>query len=446
MATTKIWPVKTDLGRVVRYAENPDKTSGGDVMTSVLGYATEVEKTEQMLFVTGVNCNPETAKEEMMLTKQSWNRLEPGRAVAFHGIQSFAPGEVTPEQAHRVGTEFARQMWGERFQVVVATHLDKAHLHNHFVLNSISFVDGKRYYDNKESYYGKIRKLSDALCREYGLSVVEKTQGKGKHYAEWKAEKQGKPTIRSQIRDEIDAIIKMAFTFQTFVEELRRRGYSVKHGDNVAHMAVKPKGGQRYIRLHSLGENYTEEAIRRRIREQQYGMERPAGKKRGYRPPRPHKKLKGFIALYYRYLYMLGKIQKRKPPKKAVFLLRKEVTKLEQYRKQFLYLYTHKLEDKDAVAAKLHYLEKEIAQLTEKRKPLYLRRRDAKNEAKRAALSEQIKAIGAHLRELRKEKRLCEAILDTASHVEKALNEAERLEAEVQNKDKQKQPGKFRLR
>ncbi|MDL2324530.1 relaxase/mobilization nuclease domain-containing protein [Ruminococcaceae bacterium OttesenSCG-928-A16] len=449
MATTSIWPVKSNLGRVVRYAQNPEKTAGGDPMEAVLGYATGITKTEQMMYVTGVNCDLATAREEMVLTKEAWNRMEPGRALAFHGYQSFAPGETTPRQAHEIGVEFARRMWGGRFQVVVATHLDRGHLHNHFVLNSISFVDGGRYHDNKASYYGQIRKISDTLCKEYGLSVVEHPKGRGKHYTEWKAEKEGVPTIRGQLREELDAIIAKSFTFGTFVEELQRRGYAVKFGPNVTHMAVKPKGAQRFVRLKSLGANYTEEVIRQRIAGQRSGTVKPFRRKypnRGYKPSRPHKKLKGFIALYYRYLYMLGKVKKGKPPKKAVFFLRKEVTKLERYDRQFRYLYENKLEDASTVESRQQALEQEIRVLTERRQPLYAQRKEAENENTRAALSEEIAAFTAKLRKLRKEKRLCAAILATAGHVAEVVEQAERLESEPEKDTKQKQPERFRLR
>lgn len=449
MATTKIWPVKNNLGRVVRYAQNPQKTAASDPMEGVLAYATQTNKTEQMLYVSGVNCGPATAREEMMLTKQAWNRMEPGRALAFHGIQSFKPGETTPAQAHAIGVEFAKRMWGERFQVVVATHLDRAHLHTHFVVNSISFVDGKRYYDNKASYYGQIRKISDELCQKYGLSIVEQTLGKGKHYAEWKAEQDGKPTIRGQLRAEIDTVIERSFTFSTFLEELRQRGYAIKFGPNVAHMAVRPKGAQRFVRLKSLGTEYTEEAIRRRISYQRNsGGKLLPGKSpnRIYKPPRPHKKLKGFIALYYRYLYILGKVKKGKPPQKTVFLLRKEVIKLERYDRQFRYLYANKLEDIAAIEVRQSVLEQQIDVLTEQRKSMYAQRKETKHESERATFSEMTAGLTTKLRELRKEKRLCGTILSAAGHIAEVLEQVKQLEAEQQKDAKQKQPEKFQLR
>lgn len=154
MAATAIWKVKGNLGQVVNYAANPDKTtfSPADLqgLRDVMNYATQDYKTEEQRYVSGVNCIPEIARGEMMAVKRQFGK-EDG-IIAFHGYQSFAPGEVTPEQAHEIGVKLARKLWGDRFQVIVATHLDKKHIHNHFVLNSVSFVDGKKYNDCKATY------------------------------------------------------------------------------------------------------------------------------------------------------------------------------------------------------------------------------------------------------------------------------------------------------
>ena len=201
MAITKIIAIRDRLDKRVNYVVNSEKTS---LDASVL-YATNPEKTEQSFFTAVLNCESvKTACAEMADTKKRWNKT--GSVLGYHFIQSFAPGEVTPEQAHEIGMEFARRMFGERYEVVIGTHLDKAHLHNHIVINSVSFVDGQKYHSSPESYYNDVRGTSDELCRENDLSVIT-PQGKGKHYGEWKAEQDGKPTVRSIIREDIDRII-----------------------------------------------------------------------------------------------------------------------------------------------------------------------------------------------------------------------------------------------
>ena len=259
MATTSIWSIKGWLGKVVIYVENPDKTMHPEIaklpelpcqqerelqgLSDVISYAVREEKTRQrqkeenqedgeaetiydeaeramQQYVSGVNCTPTTARSEMMAVKQRFGK--DGGIMAFHGYQSFAPGECTPTMAHEIGVKLARELWGSRFQVLVATHLDKAHhLHNHFVVNSVSFIDGKRYHRTKQDYRD-MRNASDRLCLEYQLSVIENPkQGQAKHYAEWKAQQEGKPTYRGMVKADVDEAIRKARTEKQFFHYLK---------------------------------------------------------------------------------------------------------------------------------------------------------------------------------------------------------------------------------
>lgn len=216
MAVTKIIAIRDRLDKRVNYVVNSEKTS----LDAGVAYITNPEKTEQTFFTKTINCHTiGTAYAEMMDTKRYWNKM--GGVLGFHIIQSFAPGEVTPAQAHEIGMEFARRMFGSQYEAVVGTHLDKAHLHNHIVINSVSFVDGQKYHSSPESYYNGVRGTSDELCRESNLSVIT-PHGKGKHYGEWKAEQDGKPTVRSIIREDIDRIIGEAYTYCTPVRAVPR--------------------------------------------------------------------------------------------------------------------------------------------------------------------------------------------------------------------------------
>jgi len=260
--------VKDRLDRVINYTTNPGKTENLDFaspdfqgLQDVLGYTGRDDKTEQQFYVTGINCDPATACEQMSRTKLQFQKTD--GILAFHGYQSFAPGEATPEIAHAIGVKLVPEPWGERFEVVVSTHLDKNHMHNHFVLNYVSFMDGKRYYDNKTTY-ALMRQASDRLCREYSLSVIENPgQGKSKHYAEWKSEQEGKPTWRGLIREDVDKAVAASMTFTQFIANLRKQGYEIKTG--VKYMAVRPPGKERFVRLKTLGADYTEEALKQRI-------------------------------------------------------------------------------------------------------------------------------------------------------------------------------------
>ena len=295
MAVTSIWRVNGWLGKVVDYVKNPEKTTNpefyenGDMterecqgLEDVISYAVSSHKTQQVneeldtleRFVSGINCNPSTAREEMIAVKKRFGK-EDG-TIAYHGYQSFAPGEATPEMAHKIGVELAQRLWGDRYQVVVATHLDKAnHLHNHFVLNTVSFVDGIRYHRTAKDYH-EMQTVSDTLCREYGLSVIENPQpGKGKHYGEWRAEQEQRPTWRGIVRSDVDEVICQSMTERQFFDNLHRKGYEVKVGKDIS---VRPPGKERFVRLaRNFGEDYTMESIRRRILEQSRAVRPPAG-------------------------------------------------------------------------------------------------------------------------------------------------------------------------
>ena len=311
-------------------------------LDDVISYAVNSRKTEQHKedsnvlerFVSGVNCHPATARAEMMAVKKRFGK-ENG-TIAYHGYQSFAPGEATPEMAHKIGVELAQRLWGERYQVVVATHLDKAnHLHSHFVLNTVSFVDGIKYHRTAKDYQ-EMQAVSDALCREYGLSVIENPQpGKGKHYGEWRAEQEQRPTWRGIVRADVDEVIRQSMTERQFFENIHRKGYEVKVGKDIS---VRPPGKERFVRLaRNFGEDYTLESIRRRILEQTRAsrpLPEPVPKNKHYRVSgnwQSRKRVTGFRALYFHYCYLLGVFprQKKQNHKRLHFLLKEDLIKLD---------------------------------------------------------------------------------------------------------------------
>ena len=429
MATTRIWSISGRLDYVINYVQNPEKTDGAKYTSSelqalqdVIDYTENPSKTEERLYVTGINVSPDIARDQMVMTKLQYGKMD--KILAYHGYQSFLPGEVTPDLAHEIGVELAKRLWGDRFQVLVTTHLDKEHLHNHFCLNSVSFTDGYKFRGGIKAYK-QMREASDRLCREYGLSVIENPQ-KGKSYAEWKAEQEGKPTIRSTIKDELDEIIKSSYTYKQFWRILKQRGYEVKR--DVKYVALKPAGSKRYIRLKSLGENYSEEAIQRRIAMGRNGIREFSETKdynawaKKYEPA----KLKGFKALYFHYLYLFGKIRKKETPQRVSFYMREELTKLDRYQKQFRFLYDNNIETAEQLQAFKTTAESNIEELTVKRSGLY-----NKPEAK-----PDIVEINSKLRELRKEIRLCNNIFEDSERIKERYEAAMQLELEVKEQRK----------
>ena len=228
MAITKILPVRGQLKGCLDYAANPQKTEYLNTadMQRLMNYTQNGDKTEHQLYVSGFNCDPQNAYYLMQATKRRWGKPLDSGNVGYHIIQSFKPSEATPDQVHEIGCEFARRFLADRFECTVSTHLDKGHLHNHIVVNSVSFMDGRMFRNDFTTYYKGIRAVSDELCRENRLSVVE-TDGHGKSYGEWKHEKEGSPTLRGMVKADVEVAMTAADSFAGFVAELQKMGYAV---------------------------------------------------------------------------------------------------------------------------------------------------------------------------------------------------------------------------
>ncbi len=257
MATTGFWPVRGKLKKVLDYADNPDKTTAKEYLDEdlyqALRYTENDNKTDEKKYVSGVNCSAAFAYEEMMAVKQKYG--ERGKVVAYHGYQSFKTDELTQEQCHAIGIETAKRMWGKDYQVLVTTHLNTDNLHNHFVVNSISFRDGKKFRNQISQRYD-LREISDAICKEHGLSVLQnaKFYGGPSKGAHWR-EQRGQPTHRQQLKQDVEYCLKYSMNWEQFYQQMQAKGYTI----DPIRMSVKADGWQRAIRLDRLG--YTDEAI-----------------------------------------------------------------------------------------------------------------------------------------------------------------------------------------
>lgn len=446
MAVTAIWDVKGQIASVIRYTANPAKTWNANFgeaakfhqLENVLQYTADAMKTEQQFFVSGVNCsaNPEQATKQMNDTKVIWKKTD--GIICFHGYQAFAPGEVTPEIAHEVGVKFAERMWGDRFEVLVSTHLNTGKIHNHFVVNSVSFIDGKRYYDQKQTY-ARIRQLSDELCEEYGLSVIYEPRGTKEHIAVLKMKEDGRVSQREFIKEAIDRAIDKTTNMRDFKQVIGDDGYVLEYRGSF--LRIRPDEGKKFFRFDRLGEGYTEDDIRRRLRENYLGRPRPKTtfqfKKRD--------KAKGLYALYLHYQYLLGNLPKSRPNNKEAYAaMREDSRRMKMYSEEAVLLATNHI----VTADDLHDF---TAGLSQSFKLTAIRRAKVRNKLRwmhdseaMQPLKDEITELSDRLAELRRQMKLCVDIAERSGAVEAVVNTIEREQEVPRKEEKQNTKSKER--
>lgn len=489
MATTSIWPISGDLSNVIKYVSNEDKTvqvspvdySQGELQSlkDVMDYAVNPDKTESQNFVTGINCEPSIARQQMLITKKCFDKLT-GR-TAYHGYQSFALGEATPEIAHEIGVKLAQRLWGDDYQVIVATHLDKAHIHNHFVINSVSYVDGKKFHSSCQSYFGDMRTQSDNLCKENGLSVIDNPSSisSTKDYKEWLDDNDDKTTWRGLVREDVDEVLTNATVWSQFLTGLKEKGYEVK--TNVKHIAVRPPGKERYVRLRSLGEEYSEEALRERILAYYQKRNGPpvhnsecqtqvsANHNNSIRASSEHQnksyanpisfricksskfslsrkkssKRTRFHSLYLRYMLQMGLMKKRSlSTQRTHFLLREDIRKIDAMQEEFWFIRNKNLRNLPDLSLYRESLQENILNLQSERKILNTQKKRAPDEVSLENLAEQYAEIIQQLKTCRKEVRLCdtiekrsENITDKLQQIKSTQHDPLKQEMEVKHND-----------
>ena len=440
MAITKIWSVKSRLDTSLKYIANPDKTTlqpDIEAVEGVIKYIKNNDKTEQCKYVKAYNCTVDKAFSEMMETQEFFGKAGRKNSVlAYHLVQSFKDFETTPEIAHKCGLELAERLFADKYEVVVATHLDHKHLHNHIIINAVSYLDGYKYRNNFKDYFIDIRGISDQICIENCLSVIEHPKRRGMHYGEWLALKEGRPTIRGSIRRDIDEIIKCSYTMEQFWQNLKKRGFVVhRKGPNIKYTSIIAPNAKRPMRLDNLGKGYSESAILERIIATRNGiitaapseMPKKQYKFRGNLKNVKGKKLKGFMALYFHYLYLFKKIQRKQTPQRVSFFMREELIRFDRYQKQFKFLFSHDIETGEQLQKYQQNKEAEIDILITQRKKLY----DERNDENCDEVMEKAKAINTELNELRKEIRMCKAIFKDSYKIAEKQRQAMALQEQA---------------
>lgn len=418
MATTSLWKISGSLKKVLDYAENPDKTS----LKNVIEYASDGAKTDDELFVTGINCEVERAYEMMSETKRQFGKKD--KVVAYHGYQSFKDGEVTPEECHAIGVETAKRLWGDRYEVIVTTHLNtKTHLHNHFVFNSVSFVDGEKFRYQTADILA-LREVSDEVCREFGKSVLEKAPFYGSSSVYW-VHRNGGLTQTDIVKDDIDIAIAHSYSPQSFMQNMIDMGYRFNRGIFNEYPSIFVPGRNKPIRLKSFGEEYTRQRLLERINANRYT--RPLKIKFYFPIYRIYGKRKPTWAdsLYTLFdtLLTILELMLAKPEEKQVPIspeLRFEIQKLDKYIKQQEFLTVYKLETVEELSFFADTLQNRMDKLLEKRKQL-------DNKIRRAATPEIEAEYKAERRKLSGQLTVIREDIATAKDIEKESSRLVRI-------------------
>ena len=318
MAITKILARNGGLKQAIEYVLNGDKT-------------------QEQVLTAHLNCDPGYEYQQMMDTKRELGKLD-GRQC-YHIIQSFVPGEITPELALQIAMEFAAE-YLVGYQVVIGTHTDRHHIHSHILFNSVNDATGEKYHCSKIEYYQQIRAVSDRLCREHGLSIIIQGDGqKSMSYIEWLRQSKCPPTYRSMLEVDLKGSIEDANSIGDFFRLMERKGYEIKHGNR---LGFRLRGQAHFMYPERKNPRYSEDGIRATIDGNMdaifMGKQLAVVHRQPYKPYKKHPKYTGFLALYYHYLYILNKMEKQQYPPRVIGKMRQEVMRFEQLRAQFHFL------------------------------------------------------------------------------------------------------------
>ena len=433
MAVTKIWNIRGKAGSPLEYIANPEKTqrefteSERQALADVIAYAANEDKTEKLFYTTGINCSVEFARDQFDTTKLRFGKT--GGNVAYHAYQSFAPGEVTPDEAHAIGVQLAKELWGDRFQMVVATHTNSHCVHSHIVINSVSFRDGKKFHDCRDTYK-QLREMSDRICLEHGLSIVDTPRGRGVSQYVYKMEKAGMPTRYNVARQAIDEAVSLSLNIDEFKSELRRRGYNYRFDPQRKYWTVTPPGWKKSIRIHQLGSDYTRESIERRIYENDPSV-RTERIRQSYRITN-HYNLRrridrimgrtGLEKLYLRYCYELGYLPKyRQNPTRLHIVLKEDLLKCDQYSEQAKLLSKYRVNTDEDLSLLMERIDARMKELSSERDELRLTAKRVLPTAETDKAREDAKELTHAIRELRHEAKVCREVQERTGHVRENL-------------------------
>lgn len=418
MATTSIWSIKNNLKQSINYIINPEKTINKDYGKNSYSYL-EIENTEnnykneKVCYVSSINCSERNSYEDMLFTKEEYGKTN--GILAFHGYQSFKEGEVTSDIAHEIGVKFAEEMFKD-FEVVVATHQNTNHIHNHFIVNSVSFKNGKKYNNNRTNL-AKLRHISDSLCAEYGLSTLDEDMC----YKNTYKNKVLSDDYYRILKEDLDNVISYSVTLKQVFDRMRTLGYKIYSHNGIITIY---KDNEDKVRIEkAFGKEYSKDSISKRLYLSRQIVFKPIPQKSIFEEYlKTNKSHKGIYGLYLYYCYLLGVFPKKHPKQYLPYSIRKEVYKLEQTSRQVRFMQEKNIitkEDLDNFAKNKY---EELSELKGKRENLWRRYHRAKTEDKKNEILAEINDIQPKIKELYNYNKYCKAISKRAEGIQNNIN------------------------
>ena len=447
MAITKIKAIKKRLDHVIDYITNPAKTSKDlyQDLHDTIDYSKTKNMQEEQLYISTINCNKDSAYEDMIFIKKRFSKLD--GILGFHAIQSFKEGEVTPEIAHEIGVKLAKEMWGDRFQVIVSTHLNTKCLHNHIFINSVSCIDGKKYYDNHKNY-ALLRDTSDRICEEYNLKILkEKECPKSKLKYENFVKSELKSNYMKELKEDIDFAIGQSYSYDDFLITMKKMDYVVEN--RAGKLSVRRLDRTRNTRIERVfGEEYSLQNIKEKIydwnrtrvpfpearaidRKYKYSLKNKT-KLRDIKKP----KITGIRALYFHYCYLLKVYPKKKH--KMSKELREEVKKMNMISKEAVFLSKNNIKTDKELASIKESINIEIKELKSRRYKLYKMKSKVKSNDEIEKIESELDEIRAKIKVLNEQIRFIEDIESRIPKMKEELQKTEENQRERNLKGKEK--------
>lgn len=419
MATTSIWSIKNNLKQSINYIINPEKTINKDYGKNNYNHLESYSnkdydfKNEKAEYVSCINCSEYDPYGDMKFTKEQYRKTD--NILAFHGYQSFKEGEVTADIAHEIGVKFAEEMFKD-YEVVVATHQNTNHVHNHFIINSVSYKTGKKY-NNDRANLAKLRHISDSICAEYGLSVLDEDIS----YRNTYKNKVLNDDYYKIMREDIDNVISYSVTLKQVVERLKKLDYQVYSRKGI--LTIYKEGCDKVRIEKAFGNDYSIDSINKRLYLSSQIVFKPLRQRTIFEEySRTNKHHKGIYGLYLYYCYLLKVFPQKHPKQYLPYSIRQDIKKLNEYSEQIRFMTTNKIETKEDLDnfAKNNY--EELSTLKGRRENLWKKYHRAKTEEQKSEILTEINAIQPTIKELRKYDKYCKAIKVRSEYVQNNLN------------------------